>query len=348
MYRRAMKSLLAVAAVTSAPLAEAQSSVTVYGAIDSTLRRASNPGTDGRTALNDGFFYASRLGFQGSEALGGGLKAVFNIEMGLDPSTGQALLGSTSAGYGQAVTTGPRAWGRQSFVGLGSVDFGTLTLGRQYTLMQNMSGRFMARPNPNSAVVSIMSTYHLARQDNMAKYVYTRGSFGFGASHTFGESLNGGGNALSASYTRGPLDLVAYGERVAAANASFDRRMVWGAGGSYAVTPTFKGFLGMMRRTQTGSAIRNDVYHGSFTFDVMPTVQVAAGYTLDKQRQFANTPGGHRKVGYLTTDFRLSKRSIVYVEVDRNIYTGGFARPTFIQTGASAQTGFGMGLQHLF
>ncbi len=70
------------------------------------------------TALDSGEQSGSRLGFKGSEDLGSGLKAIFNVEMGILADTGSSQGGLT--------------FGRQAWVGLAG-DFGTVKMGRQYT-----------------------------------------------------------------------------------------------------------------------------------------------------------------------------------------------------------------------
>jgi len=135
------KSLLALAAIGAfASTAQAQSSVTVYGILDlgyvgssysgtSATANASSTGAGSTTAVGgaglkqttSGFGQSaestSRLGFRGSEDLGGGLSAVFTAETALNPD------GSASA----------FAFNRQTFVGLKKNDIGQGTIGTQYT-----------------------------------------------------------------------------------------------------------------------------------------------------------------------------------------------------------------------
>lgn len=115
------KSLLALAVLAAvAGSAHAQSSVTIYGVLDMALQHENRGGTAGSiTALDSGIQSGSRLGFKGSEDLGGGLKANFQLEMGVNADTG-------------ASSQGGLAFGRQAWVGL-SGEFGSLNMGRQYT-----------------------------------------------------------------------------------------------------------------------------------------------------------------------------------------------------------------------
>ena len=80
------KSLIAIAAL-AATGAFAQSSVTLYGVADLSLAKASGVSTQlsGNGTLNNG---GSRFGLRGTEDLGGGLKANFNFEAGVNAETG--------------------------------------------------------------------------------------------------------------------------------------------------------------------------------------------------------------------------------------------------------------------
>ncbi|MFC0250630.1 porin [Massilia consociata] len=114
-----MKSL-AIALVSILPLAaHAQSSVTVYGIADASvgIEDTDAPGEDSRTVVSSGTQSTSRIGFRGTEDLGNGLKALFNIEAGYAIDTGA----SDTAGLFQ----------RRAVVGLQG-SFGTITVGREY------------------------------------------------------------------------------------------------------------------------------------------------------------------------------------------------------------------------
>jgi predicted porin len=109
-----MKRSLLIAALSTlaAGSALAQSSVTVYGRLNESVERQKS-GDTSKTVLQDN---SSRLGFKGSEDLGGGLKANFVIEHGFNADTG------TTAG-------GSQYWNRESTVGLSHPTFGALRLG---------------------------------------------------------------------------------------------------------------------------------------------------------------------------------------------------------------------------
>lgn len=100
----------AVACAAGAPLAAlAQSSVTIYGRLDTSLE-STKTGSLTQIQVRDN---ASRFGFRGTEDLGGGLNAVFGLEMGFASDTGAA----TTPAY------------RNSYVGL-TGGFGAVAVGR--------------------------------------------------------------------------------------------------------------------------------------------------------------------------------------------------------------------------
>jgi predicted porin len=335
----------AMAAVLGLPvLASAQTSVTVYGIVDASVRRADNAGATGQsvTSLNDGVYVGSRFGLRGSEDLGGGLRAVFTLENGFDPSSGTMQQVNASPGNGSGAAPNGRLFGREASVGLDS-PLGLVTLGRQYTLAHPLSGRFQPQPNPNLDAISMFSTHHVARQDNMARYYKQLGPVGVYASYTFNES-NGRGRGVGASYTTGPLDLTAYYQEVNNA-ANTITRGISGAGGSYAVTKELKAFLGYMKRNDRGaSAQENDVVSIGVNYNLTDPLVLTVNYAQDRQ---SGVNAGKRKMGYVGLDYLFSKRTDLYAEVDNNRLSGAYPLPAFMGTRASA-TSFSVGLRHRF
>jgi GBP family porin len=114
------KSLLALAVLGAfAGAASAQSSVTLYGLVDIGFSRLDPKasGAPSTTAMVSGVQSGSRVGLRGSEDLGGGLRAIFNLEHGLSVDDG-------TQGQG-------RMWGRWAYAGFAG-GFGELRLGRQW------------------------------------------------------------------------------------------------------------------------------------------------------------------------------------------------------------------------
>jgi predicted porin len=121
------KSLFAVAALGAfAGAAQAQSSVTVYGILDVGFQGVTTRATQTKTNITrfsgEGSETTSRLGFRGTEDLGGGTRAFFTVEFGLSP-TDSTLSGNANNGL----------FNRQTFVGIGQKGIGQAAIGTQYT-----------------------------------------------------------------------------------------------------------------------------------------------------------------------------------------------------------------------
>ncbi len=108
---------------TACGAVQAQTTVTIYGVLDAGVEHLSSVGGSGSLTRMPGLGVSvpSRLGFRGTEDLGGGLKAIFTLESGFGTDSG-------------TLNQGGRFFGRQAFVGL-SGDWGSVTLGRQYSML---------------------------------------------------------------------------------------------------------------------------------------------------------------------------------------------------------------------
>ncbi|WP_186032127.1 porin [Burkholderia gladioli] len=127
-----LKKTTAVAALaTFGSLAHAESSVTLYGLIDTGLsyvnHSATSTGSAKRFKYDDGVAQGTRWGLRGSEDLGAGLKAIFLLENGFNTGTG-------------AINQGGAIFGRQAYVGLTKNGIGSLTFGRQYSFSTDVLG----------------------------------------------------------------------------------------------------------------------------------------------------------------------------------------------------------------
>ena len=147
------KSLIALAALAAVSAASAQSSVTLYGVVDIGYGAQKTQSRDGTTSVRSSGLMESanagnRIGFRGTEDLGGGLKANFVIEQGISPTSGNLFTQRASTagqqGSNQYPTTSSAIAGsssafspstnRQSYLGLASDSVGTVNIGYQYTI----------------------------------------------------------------------------------------------------------------------------------------------------------------------------------------------------------------------
>jgi hypothetical protein len=108
-----------------------------------------------------GGMFPSRLGFRGSEDLGGGLKAIFTLETGVYVDTGTS---------GQ----GNRLFGRQAWVGLAG-NWGQLTLGRNYNMLYNSMPEVEIIGPTQYGLGSLDAGIPNGRTDNSVAY---KGTFG--------------------------------------------------------------------------------------------------------------------------------------------------------------------------
>ena len=129
------KSLIAIAALAAAGAAAAQSSVTMYGQVNTGYEHSKTDITIGgvkTTTKTTGFqndrVKTSRLGFKGEEALGNGLSATFALEMGFDSANGEFA---------------DSAFNRKATVGLKGA-FGEVRIGKDSTPMNEFDGSFKA------------------------------------------------------------------------------------------------------------------------------------------------------------------------------------------------------------
>jgi len=189
------KTLLAAALLAgfaTAGVAQAETSVTLYGILD-TGYGYQNYKYDGNGAditakssgLRDGTFNGNRFGLKGSEDLGDGLRAIFQLEQGFNLSDGGAASSS-------------RQFHRQAFLGLSSDNWGTFTMGRQYSAGVDT---FLVPNGVNlgdaDKVFGSTGLGEGTRVDNSFKYV-TPDMAGFKAILMYGTD-NDGGTSYSAS-----------------------------------------------------------------------------------------------------------------------------------------------------
>jgi predicted porin len=126
------KSLVALAVLAASGAAMAQSSVTLYGIVDADVASATTNGVVGtavkslsQTQVRTDGLSGNRWGLKGSEDLGGGLSAVFNVESGFAVDTGASAQGGL-------------LFGRRANVGLAG-GFGRVELGRNSSSYEDVA-----------------------------------------------------------------------------------------------------------------------------------------------------------------------------------------------------------------
>ncbi|MCC8393085.1 porin [Paraburkholderia sp. MMS20-SJTR3] len=277
-----MKKLLVAVAGTCAVagMARAQSNVTLYGLIDAgvnyttnvqTSKPAGRPPVGGsQVAMLDGGLgglSGSRWGLKGAEDLGGGWKAIFQLESGINFNNG-------SLGQGGAM------FGRQAFVGMSGAP-GTLTLGRQYDSLRDfvqsyaatgqLSGVMGARPD------DLDNLADSRRLNNAIKYTSPKFSgFTFGGMYSLGGIAGATGRnqfwSVGMNYVNGPF---AFG--TAYVNARNPNLSYFGTNPNSSTSPTGNnmGFAGSATAAQY-----NPVYAGFASAHTMQIFGAATTYDI--------------------------------------------------------------------
>lgn len=173
------KTLLAAALIAGfAGVAQAETSVTLYGILDGGIGYQKIEAGDAsakKTGMINGIQSGNRWGVKGSEDLGNGLRAVFQLESGFNLGTGMSAQGD-------------RLFGRQATLGLAGDSWGQFDLGRQ----TNIGSKYFGAIDPfglgfNQANLgTTFSAVNTVRYDNMVMYQTPNFSgFQFGVGYSF-------------------------------------------------------------------------------------------------------------------------------------------------------------------
>ncbi|MFZ6874346.1 porin [Undibacterium sp. Di27W] len=349
-----MKKLLGLATLACmATAAHAQSTVTIYGLIDANITYNNNADANkgSQFKLNSGGMNTSRFGLRGSEDLGGGLKAIMQLEGG--------ILLDTGASDGDI-------FGRQANVGLQG-DFGRVVAGRSYSTTYDFILPFdpMGYAPQYSWATSAGATGGrkdgmLTTISNLVKYQYDGKGYKLGATYGFGEVAgNTSGNAkyiIAASAFDGPwAAVITYEQNNSApiANGSYDQAKVLHLAGSYdfGEVKLFAGYRNFKKTLATGAADqRSDTLWLGGNYALTPAWTLTGVYYYQDIKNVA--AGADADPGLLTlrAKYAMSKRTDIYI-------AGGYAKASNNKlTGVSRddagfatnQTSATVGIQHRF
>ncbi len=339
--------LVAAAAALFAGHCSAQSNVTLSGLIDAGISYVSNQGGHSNYKFDDGIAVPNLLVFSGSEDLGGGTRAVFDLR-------NQFALGTGSFLPGQSL------FSRTAFVGLDSDRFGRLTLGNQYDFMTDSlffgmddgaifsgglyafrAGPFAGLALPNNPTGSYdWDRMAGERIQNSVKYVTpTFAGFSAGAMYGFGGVAGsiGSNNASSfgLNYSNGPM-----GANAAYTNVKSDVLGAqvsvrnWGVGGHINFGPlTTTALFTTVHNGANGASIWEGEAGALYFF--RPDISLGAAYTYMKGNAELGEQHAHQVAAQLS--YILSKRTNVYVSgVYQRAAHGGEALINGVFDGASS------------
>ncbi|SUA90678.1 Outer membrane porin protein BP0840 precursor [Pandoraea pulmonicola] len=327
---------------------QAQSNVTLYGTIDSGFVHANhvatNSGPDSLSAITSNIISGSRWGLRGTESLGNGLSALFQIESGFNAVNGH--LGN-----------GGLAFGRKAIIGLRGNEWGEVTIGRQYdpvvNLVQGLTadgyfGGFFATPG------DVDNYDNGARINNAIRYATP--NFGglqfegmYASGNVAGKMGAGRSYGLAAAYSNGPVALAAGyffadggNTRVTTSAPDFDSREWSGSAGSLFNSPINNGFrtashvriaragakyaigpaiLGVSFSNAQYASDALSLFTGTAKFDTVnafatyaltPAINTGIGYSYTRMRA-AGDVGAHYNQFNAGITYALSKRTSTYV-----------------------------------
>ena len=382
MKKIALKKVFALGAIAMASgFACAQtSSVQLYGIVDAAVRHTNHEGTGDKslTKMIGGGMSQSRWGINVTEDLGGGLKAIANLENRVNIDDG-----SVSTPFFQ-----------QSWVGLQG-GFGRLTMGRQYNMLFDLVtstyASFPYSPYMEAYKPEIGMSMG-ARASNMLKYTAEMGAWRASLQYSFDE-----GNKVTASTTPAAVagivggatktagGYVRYAASGLAAGAGYLRTTLpggtdvdaWTLGGSYRTGPWYlnAGYALNKRDSYSvnplaaaaSNALLNAYWTGSSNggfaagdADKRQMFKVGMGYQVTPQlnagvhyyhaKQSGSASGSFNgKADFIVAlaDYAFSKRTDAYFGVDHTRVSGGSSM-NLDANGARNRTGITAGIRHRF
>ncbi|MFC5473250.1 porin [Paraherbaspirillum soli] len=353
MRKRLITSSLFATLATLTAVSHAQiGSITVYGVLDTSIEHSSNANADkqGIIRLHSGAVNGSRIGFRGTEDLGGGLTAFFQLENGFRSNDGRLVQAE-------------HLFNRRSLVGLEG-RFGRIEVGRTYTTVDNFIAAFEPAGYSwlgTGAAMDKRKDGMWFHSPNLVKYEVKFGNVKLGASHGLGEVAGSYGSdaksALGIGYDKGPFGIAATIDRVngiSVDNGAYDKATSINLAGGYQISGPLKltlGYRHYKKRLASGAAdFRSHFYWGGLAYQATPTVLLTASVFAQDVRNMAQGEAGDPIMVALNAKYALSKRTILYVSsayartrnnnlVSVSPYQDGFS---------SSQTRVAGGMQHWF
>jgi len=365
------KNLIALAVLAAASSAAmAQSSVTLFGIADATVKYGQGSGGN-KTQVGSGGNATSRLGFRGIEDLGGGLQAGFWLEAGYTIDTGAGQNTSTNNQTTGATGGGGLAFNRRSTVSLLG-GFGEVRLGRDLAVTYRNVGDFDpfgdvgAGNTLMDSGISLSSITTAVRVSNSVNYflpttlagVYGQAQYYLGENAT--DTVVGGvttvgkkdgtGGGLRLGYAQGPVNVaISYGATKFVAG---DQNTV-NLGGTYDLgVAKIWGIYNQDKVKSTAASVEKTGQ--SYLVGLTAPVglgEIRASYANYKRKESLATGDkstGKFSLGYV---YNLSKRTAVYTTVaflrNKNL-AGQSVNSAVLNNANDNSNGFDVGIRHSF
>ncbi|WP_408400662.1 porin [Paraburkholderia sediminicola] len=353
----AILGLMGACALGSAQIAHAQSSVTLYGIVDASLLYTSQT-PNAKTGQNaghqfsftDGGVTGSRFGMRGVEDLGGGMRAIFELESGV------------SIANGSLSNSNRNEFGRQAWVGVDS-RFGTVKAGLQFSPFFLAVYDFDPREMSyfGSGLVAYLNNVYATGLFNPNAISYTSPEIaGLQASAlmalggTAGDFQAGRQYSASLRYHLGSLtvDAALYSGNAGGSAASivipsvvaFDGRAL---GASYA----FNNLIVKASYVQykVAGSFNDQVYSGGASYHITPALNVDAGvwYTHD-----GNNSTNHSVMASTGLEYSLSRATMIYGQVgfvnNHGAMHTGLSVNNALNEVTGTTSGVNVGIRHMF
>lgn len=366
------RTLVAVAACTAAAASFAQSSVSLFGVVDAavTYSTGSGPVSTSKWQLTNSANTFSRLGFRGTEDLGGGLAASFWLESGLQNDTGTGYATNTNNQANGSAGAGGLTFSRRSTVSL-SGPFGELRMGRDYTPTFWSTALF--DPFGTGGGIGANQIY-FSSLGGLTAPTGTRASNSFGyflppdLGGFYGQVMAALGENDSNSVLAGPLPLRNSndgdytGVRVGYLNGPFNIALATGRTryvtgdlrvSNLGVSYTFEQLMGLrLMGEYYAESLATTDGKGALVGFILPVGvgDIKASYARYQREPAGNLPKPTTSKLALGYVYNLSKRSAVYATVARISNSNGAAQALagVLTSPNHGSTGTEFGLRHAF
>jgi predicted porin len=371
------KHLLAIAALAAVSGSVAAQNVTVYGTMDAGIQSSTKVGDarDNQTKMLTGGLYATVWGLKGTEDLGGGMKANFNLEGYF----------TNNDGAGQAFGG---LFGRMAYVGL-SGSAGSLQLGKQLDphflvgfagtdprgaketnsgLITWLTGNHVNVGTPTSGNQTIGSNGDVTTGNNTTSlsniflsnavaYYNSFNGLNVGVAYALGgvagANSQNSSTSLGANYSVAGLTVAGGWSQDNGNNADTDRMKAqrWSIGAAYQVTSDAKIKANYMEAKQKDSSgvefVKNEVFGVGVEYKPNAANLITVAYYDGKNKHGSDDTS---KTWLVSEEYSLSKRTTLYGLVATNKGGSGFSyAASMLNTVANGtNTVFQLGVAHRF
>lgn len=326
--------------------ASAQSGITIYGVLDAGVQYLTNADAAGnsQTGVASGSYQPSRLGFKGVEDMGGGYKAMFVLENGLNVDTGAQSSAST-------------LFNRFAYVGL-ATPAGTFTLGRQGSLQFDKTVFYDPLYYSTYSMLTLNgSPIQTFKINNAVKYQSPTWQ-GWNVSAVYGAGQEQPGNTHAGRHIGGALEYVNGG-----LSARVLQETTWGNTGAIDQSQLYD------RRTSIGASYKRGAFtwfadwvHVAGDLQISPRgdmVVAAMAYDINAWR-FVLEAGQYRasdiearpKLLSGLAQYSLSRRTSLYTAFGYMLNSGGgnfgVIYPSTVPKAGKNQLGLTLGINHRF